>query len=224
MPHTPELPSFDNLLENGYQFVPMQYFKAAWALFKQFVGGFVLFTLLMLVSLRISKELPNWMGAIIQLLLSVAWVGYFWVCSRLENKEKPMLNDFFIGFRQMRLFFPTVMAVICPLVAALFIATYVPLPIYLAIVSVALLLLALFIFAIPITAIYNIGTIESLSLSSRLVMKNWISIIFFFLVITCLNLIAIPTIIGVPLTLPLSACAIYCAFRHIIAQTNHVVA
>jgi hypothetical protein len=219
MPQKPPLPPLDFLLENGYQFEPMQYLSAAWTLFKQFVGGFVLFTLVVLIGLRIAEELPNWLGLIVQLILSVTWAGYFWVCFRLDSGEKPTLSDFMRGFKHWRLLAPVAIATISPLVFALFCTLYLPLPLGLAALCLGLVLVALFMFALPMAVIYGIGLGQAIGYSSRLALQNIVRIGFFFLLLLGINLVAIPTIIGVPLTIPLSACAIYCAMKHIFQQT-----
>lgn len=218
--HPPTEPTFDRLLQNGYRFEPIQYLKDGFALFKQFVGGFVLFTLAVLLGLRIAEELPELLGVAIQLCFAVCWAGYFFVCYKISHYIKPQMSDFLQGFRLWRLLLPVGIVSLCPLIVGLLVAIYTPAPVGLAAIAFALLLVVLFIFALPIVVFYQIPILQALSLSTRLVLKNALSVGFFFLLLMAINLLAIPTIIGPPLTIPLSACAIYSAFAHLVAQQS----
>ncbi len=96
---TNDLQTFDPLLQNGYRFEPLRYVREGIALFQQFAGGFILFTLAVLIALRIAEELPNLLAVAVQLALAVCWAGYMWVCRLLSQGQKPELSDFLHGFR-----------------------------------------------------------------------------------------------------------------------------
>lgn len=218
----PLLTHLEQRLRDGYtyQFEPIRYLRESVAIFRQFVGGFILFSLAALLVLRIARELPLALFLVVILGLSGCWAGYFWVCRQLAQANKPQLTDFLHAFRPSNLKTWLLLAIIIalPFVIALAIAAYTPVVVDLVVLGMALLVSLLSIFALPLCACYNINPLQALSLSLGLVSKNLLPITFFVLLLIAANLLAIPTIIGLPLSLSLSACAIYSACSHLLAQ------
>ena len=177
------------------------YLKTGWHLFKQYPGGFIGFTALVLLIQAGLGALPKvgWMVLFIQYPLMFGFVA---VSSRLIRGERPRFGEFFNGFN--------------------FILTLL----LLGVVSQIFIFLGLLLLVVP--GVYlavgfflapwfvldrKAGFWEAMQLSRRGVRPYWFELFGLFLLIILVNLLGILALgVGLLVTLPVGWCALTAFF------------
>jgi Tfp pilus assembly protein PilF len=172
------------------------YLKTGWHLFKQYPGGFIGFTALVLIIQAGLGYLPKvgWMVLVIQYPLIF---GFVTVSARLIQGERPQFGEFFEGFK----FLPTL--------------------VLLGLVSQILIVLGLLLLVVP--GVYlavgfflapwfvldrKKGFWEAMQLSRRTVQPYWFELFGLLLLIILVNLLGILALgVGLLVTLPVGWCA-----------------
>ena len=177
------------------------YLKAGWHLFKQYPGGFIGFTALVLLIQAGLGFLPKvgWMTLFIQYPLMFGFVA---VSSRLIQGNRPQFGEFFNGFN--------------------FILTLL----LLGVVSQIFIFLGLLLLVVP--GVYlavgfflapwfvldrKVGFWEAMQLSRSAVRPHWFELFGLFLLIILVNLLGILALgLGLLVTIPVGWCALTAFF------------
>ncbi len=173
------------------------YLKTGWHLFRQYPGGFIGFTALVLVIQAGLGCLPKvgWLVLFIQYPLMFGFVA---ASARLIQGEGPHFGDFFQGFK--------------------FLLTLI----LLAVVSQIFIVLGLLLLVVP--GVYltvgfflapwfvldrKVGFWEAMQLSRRMVQPHWFELFGLFLLIILINLLGVLALgVGLLVTIPVSWCAL----------------
>ena len=196
-PGTSLLPS----APGGDQAPRESYLKTGWHLFKQYPGGFIGFTALVLLIQTGLGYLPKvgWMVLFIQYPFMF---GFVTVSSRLIQGERPQFGEFFEGFR----FLPTL--VLLGVVSQIFIV----LGLLLLVVPGVYLMVGFFL-APWFVLDRRVGFWEAMQLSRRAVQPHWFELFGLFLLIVLVNLLGILALgVGLLVTIPVGWCALTAFF------------
>jgi uncharacterized membrane protein len=196
---------YEHLIRDGYEFRLGDYINRGIELFKQNIGGFVGFTLLYLIAVGGSGQIP-YVGWLIQTVIGAPLAaGFFLVAHKIAKGEAYEFNDFFKGFDHM------VQLVVGNLVMTV-----------LVIVGLILLLLPGFYLAIAYTMFVPIvvfGRFEfwpALELSRKVVTKNWLNFFLLALVYAGIAILGILALgVGILAAIPVIYCISYAAYDDI---------
>ncbi|ABB56415.1 hypothetical protein [Synechococcus elongatus] len=216
--------SNEDLLNRDYEFRFGSYLSRGWAIFKQNLGLFIAYLIIVgLISIALSSldaafvadeegtGLRFGPGGAIQLVINGPLsAGFFLVAFKTIKQQRVEFGDFFRGFNRFLPFFLTSL-----LTSALtligFVLLIVP-GIYLAIA---------YVFALPLVAERNLEPWAALELSRRLITKKWLTFFGFLIVLGLINFAgALPCGIGLLFTIPWSICAITAAYEDIVGIAN----
>jgi Tfp pilus assembly protein PilF len=185
----------------GEQAPRESYLKTGWHLFKQYPGGFIGFTALVLLIQMGLGYLPKvgWMVLFIQYPLMF---GFVTVSSRLIQGERPQFGEFFNGF------------------------TFLLTLLLLGVVSQIFIILGLLLLVVP--GVYlmvgfflapwfvldrGVGFWEAMQLSRRTVQPHWFELFGLFLLIILINLLGVLALgVGLLVTIPVGWCALTAFF------------
>jgi hypothetical protein len=194
---------------DGYDLKITTYISDAFEIFGRNAGGFILFTLFQFIFSFLCRQLLPPLGSILFgiFITPALSVGPMIVARKIRYDEPYSFNDFFLGFNK---YGPLVLVNLCVLIFFLlgFLCLIIP-GIYLAVA---------YVFVQPLVwFLYDGSVMDTLERSRKLVSKNWFSFFGFFLVILLLNLGGVLCIgIGLLVTIPVSAIALYLCFEDLI--------
>ncbi|MCS6933835.1 MAG: hypothetical protein NZM35_01615 [Chitinophagales bacterium] len=195
------------LTQSGYSLTSTEYIKEGFQIFKKDIGGFVGFTLLYIVISVVLGLIP-FIGSLISFVISPALsFGFAIVSRKIYFGEAHSFSDFFGGFKRLGdLFFVNFLMLIMILIG--FLLLIIP-GIYLSIA---------YVFAPYITYFYHEGSFwNNLERSRKLISKEWFSFFIFAILLLLLNIAGLLLLgIGMLVTLPVSAIAVYVAFEKIV--------
>ena len=193
----------DYLVQNGYQFETGKYISEGWDIFQKNAGSFIGYC-----GLKVFINMAaGFFGGLGQLLvIKPLDLGYYLVAKKTDKNEPKEFGDFFKGFD----YFGQV--VLANLIAGIFIiigCLFLIIPgIYLAVA---------YGFTGPMVAFTGTDFWPAMENSRKLVSKKWFSFLGFFILlgmINCLGFLALG--FGLLVTVPLTYCAIYSAFKNIV--------
>lgn len=192
----------NRFITSGYNFRISDYVNQAWALFKNDIGNFVLFTVVFLAITTFVSFIPV-IGAILVVFMSPALsVGYFIVARKIAKGEEYGFNNFFDGFRQVLPLF--LGQLVSGILVSIGIALLIIPGIYL---SVAYIFTSLFIWFMG-EEFWN-----AMELSRKLISKKWFSVFGFVIILALINLLGLIALgVGILFTIPITMIAIYLAF------------
>lgn len=202
--------SVDDLVQNGYSVDIGKYFGRGWEICKQNLGGFVGFTVvLVLIGLALGALPERLAGlrSIINLVISGPLVaGFYIVAFKLMKQQAVAFGDFFRGFNNfLPLFLTNLLVSIFTAIG--FILLIVP-GIYLAVA---------YLFSIPFVVGRKFDFWEAMESSRKVITKQWFGIFVFLLALLGINIVgALLLGVGLLVTIPLSSCAIAAAFEDIV--------
>ncbi len=181
----------------GNQALRGSYLKTGWHLFKQYPGGFIGFTALVLLIQTGLGSLPK-VGWTVMLMQYPLIFGFVAVSARLIQGERPQFGEFFEGFRYL----PTL--VLLGVVSQIFIV----LGLVLLVVPGVYLLVGFFL-APWFVLDRRVGFWEAMHMSRRAVQPHWFELFGLFLLIILINLLgALALVVGLLVTLPVGWCAL----------------
>lgn len=192
----------------NYEFKLGDYISQGWELFKANAGLFIAFSVLYCLMVGVLCVIP-FLGYIGLIAINAPLTaGFFIVAAKTQKQEPVEFGDFFKGFdRFLPLFLVSLVGGILVGIGTFFLL--IP-GIYLAIA---------WTFATPIALWLTDDFWKAMELSRKVVSKNWFTIFGFVLVLGLINLAgALVCGLGVLITTPLTACAIYAAYRDVFQQ------
>ncbi len=206
--------SIDSILRRDYTVKIGTYISEGWELFKKNAGGFVGFTVVViLINLALGKvqESAAPLGSLLSLLISGPLnAGAFIVAFKLLRNRQTAFGDFFKGFNNYLPLF------LVSLVSGIFIFLGC-----LLLVIPGIYLAVAYLFAMPLVIDKKMNFWDAMEVSRKVITKNWFAFFGFVLVIVLINIAGvIPLGLGLLVTIPLSTCAIAAAYADVIGLPN----
>jgi len=200
----------EGLLQKSYTVKIGEYISSGWATVQKNIGGFIGFTLLVvLINIVIAKinQSASPVGSLISIMISGPLnAGFLIVAFKLLRNRATTFGDFFRGFNNyLPLFLVSLVSGV--LIVIGFILLIIP-GIYL---SVA------YTFALPLVLEKKMNFWDAMELSRKLISKNWFSFFGFAIVLALINIVgALLLGVGLLVTIPLSGCAVAAAYADIV--------
>jgi len=178
------------------------YIKTGWEIFKQYPGGFIVFSLIN-VAIHLALRGVPLLGWLASVVVSTALImGNFIVSAKLLQRQSPGWRDFFAGFN----FFLPLLVV--SLVASVFISLGM-----LLLIIPGLYLAVGYLFASCLVIDRRLDFWSAMELSRRTVNPLWFSFFAFMLLLVVVNLAgALLMGVGLLVTIPLTFGAMTAAF------------
>jgi hypothetical protein len=219
------------------------YIDEGFKIFKKNIGGFIGITVItFLISFGIGK-IPYIGGIISEVLTSFIYGGIILVCAKIRRGEEDQFNDFFEVFKNpgqfiLLLIVKSLMIVMVaiPAIAVFFLRYYdvflngkfpsseaalamVPL-MFLVLIPVMFLSMC-YIFSTYIYLCINQDFWTAMEASRKVVMKNWLSILGFLIVLLLLTIVVVLFTCGIGILVMYTfiAAAVYVAFDDIFKPT-----
>jgi hypothetical protein len=197
---------FDKQLNASVTLHVQDYIKQGWEMFKEHIGEFVGFTLLIFVISAISSKL-GFIGPFFSSAINSAlFAGFVIAAFKLLSGKSFQFSDFFNGFNY---FLPLFLAglVVGFLVSIGMVLLVIP-GIYLA---VGYMFTPFFIID------YRMEFWQAMETSRKIISKNWLTFFGFGLALFALNLVGLLAFgVGLLVTFPVSACAAAIAYKEVI--------
>ena len=194
---------FNQLIAMEYSVKSSEYIRRGWELLTKNIGIFIGYTALTFAVFAFLSFIPI-LGWLTRLVIgSPIYAGFFIVAFKMLNKGKVEFSDFFRGFT---IFLPLFLA-------GLLTTIFTGIGYFLLIVPGIYLMVA-YVLVIPLIVDKQIDFWQAMEVSRRFVTRNWFPFFGFFLLLVLINILGcICLIIGLLVTVPLSACAIACAYQ-----------
>jgi hypothetical protein len=206
--------SVPDVVQTGYLVDIGKYLGEGWELFKKNAGGFVGFTLIMLLVSAIPQVLPDRikpLGSIVSSVVSgPLGAGFYIVAFKLIKQRATTFSDFFRGFNNfLPLFLASLVTGILMLIG--FVLLIIP-GIYLA---VAWMFTTLFI----VDRKFDFW--DAMESSRKVISRKWFSWFGFLIVLTLVNAVGFFLFgVGLLVTVPLSVCATAIAYQDIMGLSS----
>lgn len=200
----------EKIAEKGYEFEMEKYFSEGWQIFKDAPGQFILYAILVF-AINFGLAFIPILGSLASFVITPALgAGYFVACRHLELHNRLEIADFFKSFDFiLHLFLLGLVGGILTFVGFVFLV--IP-GIWF---SVAIGLSSLMI------VFAGMEFWDSITTSVKLVNKKWFHFFALFILLVFLNLLgAIALIIGLLITVPVSYCIVYSAYKNIVGFSD----
>ena len=234
------------IAERKHEFNMSYYIDEGFKIFKKNIGGFIGIVLVNLLISSAVSLIPLLGGVISYFVGSLISAGMIFVCKKIRNGEESQFNDFFEVFKNPGPFLLLILVQVCMIMVvalpgiAVFFSLYYKtffgggtpsfasmiaiFPVLLLILIPALFLSMCYIFSFHIYLFINNDFWVAMEASRKFVMKNWLSV-FGFLIIIAL-LFALLTIVtcglGYFVMLPFAVASIYIAFESIFKPSSNI--
>ncbi len=186
------------------------YIRQGWEMFKEHIGEFVGFTLIVFVASALSSSLHAPGSFIFSAIAASFYAGYS-IVAFMTVKGKPFqFGDFFRGFNY---FLPLFLSSLAGglLVSIGFVLLIVP-GVYLAVG---------YMFATFLIIDYRMDFWSAMEIIRKIITRNWFSFFGFALVLCALNFLGLLLLgVGLLVTVPVSACAAAIAYKEIIGLSS----
>ena len=182
------------------------YIRQGWEMFKQHVGEFVGFTLIVFVASVVSSKLAFAGSFIVSAVVSSLTAGYSIAAFKLMSGQRFEFADFFKGFNYF-----------LPLFLASLAASFL--------VCVGLLLLLIpgiylavsYMFATFFIIDYRMEFWQALETSRKIISQNWFAFFGFSFALFAINLLGVLAFgVGLLVTIPVTVCAAAIAYKEIV--------
>jgi uncharacterized membrane protein len=197
---------FDKYSQTPLTLNVREYVEQAWNIFRQHVGEFIGFTLVIFVASALSSRM-NFAGSfIISAVTTSFYAGYSIAAFRILSGQPFQFNDFFRGFNY---FLPLFLAGLAGgfIVCIGFILFLLP-GIYLAVC---------YMFTTFLIIDYRMEFWQAMETSRKIITKHWFAFFGFAFVLFLINLLGILALgIGTLVSIPVSACATAIAYKEVI--------
>ena len=202
--------SVDSIVQQGYSVKIGDYIQRGWAVMQQNLGGFIGFTVILLLISLVPAMLGERLGPLASLAVNiispVLMAGFLIVAFKILKQQATTFNDFFQGFNN---FLPIFLA---SLLVGIF--TFLG---FLVLILPGIFLAVAYSFSIPFVVGRKFDFWEAMEASRKVITKNWFSMFGFLIVLVLLNVVgALILGVGLLFTIPLSYCAIAAAFDDIV--------
>lgn len=197
---------FEKLIHEGYQIDVQGSIRQGWEMFKQHIGEFVGFTLIIFVISALCSK----MGAFGSILFSAAaapfYAGYGIVAFNLLTGKPLQFGDFFKGFNY---FLPLFLAGLATgILVSLGFALLILPGIYLAVC---------YLFVTLLIIDHRMEFWDAMETSRKIVSKNWFAVFGFAFALFAVNLLGmLALVVGLLVTIPVTSCAAAIVYREII--------
>ncbi|MBD1910102.1 MULTISPECIES: hypothetical protein [unclassified Leptolyngbya] len=200
----------DSIVQQGYTVKIGDYIQRGWGVMQQNLGGFIGFTVVIVLISLIPAALGQRLGPLASLAVNVIspilLAGYLIVAFKILKRQSTTFNDFFQGFSNFLPIFLT------SLLVSIF--TFLG---FLVLILPGVFLAVAYAFSIPFVVGRKFDFWEAMEASRKVVTKNWFPMFLFLLAIVVLNVVgALLLGVGLLFTIPLSYCAIAVAFEDIV--------
>lgn len=238
--------SLSVLLSNGYQTQSVEYIKKGFEIFKQNIGGFIGFLIVIGIASSIINAIP-FVKVIGMALLAPVIAGFYIVAKMIDKNEVHSFSNFFDGTKNyMPLFIvsiiPTLIIGVVMLVvggwayfkmsflgiqpkinfndlgslSAISTATGLGARAGLA-GLIAFVITILFIFSTFLVLFERFEPMKAIDISRQIIAKKFFNWVGFMFLLALFNMLgAICLLVGLLVTVPTSICAIYVAYEDVV--------
>lgn len=197
---------FDKLIENGCEVNASDYVQKGWEMFKEHIGEFIGFTLIVFAASLVSSKMGAFGSLLFSAVAAPLYAGYSIAAFNLLSGKPFQFSDFFKGFNY---FLPLFLA---GLASGILVA-----------VGMALLLLP----GIYLAVGYMLTTFlvidhrmefwQAMETSRKIVTNNWFGFFVFALLLFLVNVLGVIALgVGVLVTIPVTSCAVAIAYKEIV--------
>lgn len=202
--------SVDSILQQGYEVKIGAYLQRGWEIMKQNLGGFIGFTVIVVLISLIPSVMPERLmplfNAVVNVITPALSAGFLIVAFKTIKQQSTEFGDFFRGFNRFLPIFLT----------SLLVGIFVLIGLILLIIPGIYLAVA-YSLAIAFVVGRNFDFWEAMEASRKIISRNWFSFFAFLLVLGLINIgRALLLGIGLLFTIPLTSCAIAAAFEDIV--------
>lgn len=204
----------ETLIQQGYSLNIGQSFSRGWEIFQKNIGGFVLYTLvLVLISAALSAfpDRLKTIGSVISLVITAPLVaGFLIVAFKIIKQQATTFGDFFRGFDR---FLPLFLANI---VVSIFVAIGLIL-----LVLPGIYLAVAYAFTVSLIVERRFDFWEAMETSRRIITKNWFTFFGLFILLFLLNLGGLLLFgVGLLVTIPVTQCVIAAAYESVVGVNS----
>jgi hypothetical protein len=186
---------FDKLIKEGYQVNASEYVQKGWEMFKEHIGEFIGFTLVIFAASVVSSRMDMLGSVLFSAVAAPLYAGYGIAAFRILSGQSFQFSDFFRGFNY---FLPLFLAGLASgiIVSIGFVLLVIP-GIYLAVG---------YMLTTFLVVDYRMEFWQAMETSRQIVTKNWFSFFLFALLLFAVNLLgALALGIGLLVSAPVSA-------------------
>ena len=197
---------FERQLNAFYTIDSQRYIRQGWEMFKENIGEFLGFTLIILAVWIASSLFDGGSSLLFSAIAAALHAGYGIVAFRLASGQRFQFNDFFRGFNY---FLPLFLASLASSIVVCigFVLLLVP-GIYLAIG---------YMFTTFFVIDYRMEFWQAMETSRAIITRQWRSFYGFALLLFALNLLgALALGVGLLVTIPVTSCAAAIAYKEIV--------
>ncbi len=235
-PH--KLERLEEIINNGYEFNTFDYLSKGYNIFRQNMGGFVGFVLVMMAVNFVAGLIPILGDLAFTFVLSpVLAVGPYIVAHKIHKRDTHEFADFFKGTDYLKeLVILTAVTMFISLFfgipfAGVFYDYYLGDPMdilqsnfspFAFLVFIPLIyLIVSWSWSSLFIVFYNMKFWDAMEMSRKIIMKNWLQYFFFLIVLAFTAMSgAILIFVGLLFTIPIVFCAQYVAFAEITQLLN----
>ncbi len=190
----------------GYQFNLSYCISQGYDVFKQNIGGFVLYTLVYFGVSMALAFIPLVGSLSAAALGSALSAGLFMAARKIKNGETVEFSQFFDGFKLGAPIF--LVGLIVQILTAVGLLLLIIPGIYLAIA---------YAFASMFVTFHGMDFWPAMEASRKVIGKNWFGMLGFFLVLGLINVGGVLALgVGLLVTFPITLCAVYVAFEEVV--------
>lgn len=200
----------EEILENGYQISIGDAISEGFDIFKEQVGSFVGYTVVMLIISGIASYISTRIPFVQLLVGGPLAAGFFVMAHQIKTNGDTDFGLFFKGFEK---FLP------------LFLYTLVS-SIFIVIGTFLLLIPGIYLgvaysLGVPFVLFYKLEFWDAMEFCRKIITREWWSFLGLIIVVFFINLGGLLAFgIGILFTIPISYCAIYAAFRQVAAARD----
>ena len=197
---------FDRQLNASCTLNVQDYIRQGWEMFKEHVGEFIGFTLILVVASIVSSQLSFAGSVVFSAIVASLSAGYSIAAFRLLSGQQLEFADFFKGFNY---FLPLFLASLAGgFLVSIGFLLIIP-GIYLAVA---------YMFTTFLIIDYRMEFWQAMETSRKIITKNWFAFFGFAFALFAINLLgACALVVGLLVTIPVTACAAAIAYKDIIA-------
>ncbi|NTU96547.1 MAG: hypothetical protein HGA62_01890 [Chlorobiaceae bacterium] len=197
---------FDKYSGTSLELHVRDYLDQAWKMFKEHVGEFVGFTLIIFVASAVSSRM-NFAGSIVISAITTSfYAGYAIAAFRLLGGQTLQFSDFFKGFNY---FLPLFLAGLAG-------GFLVCIGLFLLIIP-GIYIGVCYMFTTFLIIDYRMEFWQAMETSRKIISRHWFAFFGFAFILFAINMLGVLALgIGTLVSIPVSACASAIAYRELI--------
>lgn len=210
-------PQIEAIVQKDYTIRIGEFISRGWELFKQNIGGFVGYILLIsfisVILSRFNFEGGFNLGSLVSVILAGPLNAGFYIVAFKHLRNRPTtFSDFFGGFSNFLPLF------LIHLVSSLLITFG-----FVLLIIPGIYLMVAYIFGIPFVVDKHLPFWEAMEASRKLITRHWFNWLGLLLVLSLLNIVGLLCFgIGVFITIPLTLCTLAVAYADIVGLNGNV--